>query len=273
MKIFELRNVCNEFLDELNQPQDKKNDVKLGIDVKLPAFYTGHANNLIRILRSLCIFITTLPVTVPIMIEITFRRKVQDCIILHVEVAGHCPSRDLDHHALSLYTGKLEPGIQCTVNDDAIRFEFIQMLQCAKIKKRYPDRRFQNKKILVVEDNEINAMVCSSLLEEWNCESTIAVNGEEAILLAQQKLYDAILMDINLPVLNGIQATKMIRKFDTKVPIIALTASSDEGEVMDAINAGANDYLVKPLNSYNTQQVLAKYLAKPNQVHIKKSKA
>ena len=110
-----------------------------------------------------------------------------------------------------------------------------------------------------MEDNEINALIFSSFLEEWGCETTVIQNGAEAISQMHEARYDIILMDIHMPILNGNLATKKIREF-SEVPIIALTDSVEEKDMQDAIEAGANDFLVKPVSSRQLFHVLEKYL-------------
>lgn len=107
------------------------------------------------------------------------------------------------------------------------------------------------KNILFVEDNYITQVITRKLLEKHNANFTIASNGKVALQLSKLNEYDLIIMDINLPDINGDKVTQEIRKFNTKVPIIAFTAISLETE--DAINKlkskGFNDYITKPLDT------------------------
>ncbi len=105
--------------------------------------------------------------------------------------------------------------------------------------------------ILIVDDNKINQMVTQNILKKNNYTFNVATNGTEAISKAKENTYDLILMDINMPGMSGLDATIEIRKFNTNVPIIALTAV-EEGEVRDeALSSGMNDVIIKP---YDTQQ-------------------
>ena len=103
-------------------------------------------------------------------------------------------------------------------------------------------------KILIAEDNKINQMVTKNLLKNINCQSFIAENGLEAVEMLKKDTFDLVLMDINMPVLDGKQATLKIREFNQNTPIIALTASELSEVELECRNAGMNDLINKPLN-------------------------
>jgi signal transduction histidine kinase/ActR/RegA family two-component response regulator len=103
-----------------------------------------------------------------------------------------------------------------------------------------------SKRILIVEDNRINQTVTKRILEQADVVCQIAQNGEEAVTLAKQFSYDLILMDINMPVKNGIEATKEIRTFNKFIPIIALTAVEIEEQKYQIFDCGMNDIILKP---------------------------
>lgn len=111
-----------------------------------------------------------------------------------------------------------------------------------------------NKKILIVDDNKINQLVTQKVLEQNGMLHQCANNGLEAIEVVKNCSFDAILMDINMPVLNGIEASKEIRKFNKIIPIIALTATNYEQFDSELFKNGINDAIVKP---YHTEQLLA----------------
>ena len=104
-------------------------------------------------------------------------------------------------------------------------------------------------KILLVEDNEINQFLASTILKKWKMEVDIASNGLIALNMLEEKSYDIILMDIQMPVMGGIEATQIIRnELNISTPIIALTANAIKGESEKYINAGMNSYISKPFN-------------------------
>jgi len=111
---------------------------------------------------------------------------------------------------------------------------------------------FSGIQLLLVEDNPINQLVATDFLESKNCKVTVVVNGQEALDVLDHKLFDLVLMDMQMPVMDGYTAIERIRNSDreiSKLPIIALTAHTSQGEKDKCINIGANDYLSKPYSA------------------------
>lgn len=119
------------------------------------------------------------------------------------------------------------------------------------------------KKLLLVEDHKVNQMVAKRLLESWGFEIVIAENGLEATELAKAESFDAVLMDLQMPIMGGVEATKKLRQqrliADT-VPIIAMTAHSSQEHVSECMQAGMQDHVSKPLNKDRLLLVLSKHL-------------
>ncbi|MBF0290282.1 MAG: response regulator, partial [SAR324 cluster bacterium] len=119
-------------------------------------------------------------------------------------------------------------------------------------------------KLLLVEDNEINQQVASELLEQVQIQVITANNGQEAIDLLKQEPFDGILMDLQMPVMDGLAATKRIRQ-DKKlleIPIIAMTANAMVGDREKCLNAGMNDHVGKPVVPKELYTTLAKWIQK-----------
>jgi PAS domain S-box-containing protein len=114
--------------------------------------------------------------------------------------------------------------------------------------------------ILLVEDNKINQLVASKFLKQWKVKFDMADNGQKAIELTMEHNYDMILMDLQMPVMDGISATIEIRKLPGyhHVPIIALTAASLETKE-DVYLAGMNDFLIKPFNPVELYNKIKKF--------------
>ncbi|WP_439130537.1 response regulator [Polaribacter sp.] len=107
---------------------------------------------------------------------------------------------------------------------------------------------FKNKKVLLVEDNQINVMVSKQILEKAGLTVEIAYNGLEAVQMVKANTYDIVLMDIQMPVMDGYTSSIEIRKFNTKIPIIALSASVFM-EVKNKIHeSGMNGFIFKPFD-------------------------
>jgi len=106
--------------------------------------------------------------------------------------------------------------------------------------------------VLLAEDNAMNQMLAKKVLTDWGWEVEIADSGEKAIELLQQKNFDVVLMDIQLPVMDGYQATRYIRTNlstpKSSIPIIAMTACAMHGEQEKCLEAGMNGYVSKPFN-------------------------
>ncbi len=117
------------------------------------------------------------------------------------------------------------------------------------------------KKILLAEDNLINQEIILGLLENSKIEIDIAENGKEAIELHSKSSYTLILMDIQMPILDGYEAAKAIRKKDTEVPIIAITASAMKEDIQKTMESGMNDHIHKPIDVTKLYKILLKYSA------------
>lgn len=127
-------------------------------------------------------------------------------------------------------------------------------------------KKLENYKILIAEDNKINMLLAKTLVKKivGNCTIIEAKNGYDAVALAEIELPDLILMDIQMPIQNGYDATLSIRKSKTimHIPIIALTAGVLNGEKEKCINHGMSDYITKPIVQTDLENALHKWLKK-----------
>ena len=117
--------------------------------------------------------------------------------------------------------------------------------------------------VLLVEDNQINQMVAQKMLEKIGLESTLAHDGQQALNMLEQNTYDAVLMDCQMPVLDGFEATRRIREQEAlkTLPVIAMTANVMEGDREKCIAVGMNDYIGKPVVEAALKKTLARWLA------------
>ena len=130
------------------------------------------------------------------------------------------------------------------------------------IKKSKDVQKFSGK-VLVAEDNPNNQKLIEILLSKIGVKTIIVSNGEEAIESYKKEKYDLILMDINMPVMDGISATKIIKDIENsnyKIPIVALTANSIAGDKEKYLAQGMDDYLSKPIEFDKLVSILKKYL-------------
>jgi CheY-like chemotaxis protein len=114
-------------------------------------------------------------------------------------------------------------------------------------------------KVLLVEDVEFNIMVAEKMLQNWNAVVEIAGNGKIAVEKVKESSYDIILMDLQMPVMDGYTATKAIREFNTTTPVIALTASITIDIQGKATEFGMNDCITKPFNPRDLYNIIKKY--------------
>ncbi len=143
-------------------------------------------------------------------------------------------------------------------------------IDMVELEEKLPEdyRQLGNKKILIVEDVELNYFIASQILESWGMEVAIAINGVEAVEMVKNSYFDLVLMDIHMPEMDGIEATQKIRnlegeKFD-KIPIIALTANSLKGDNHRFFEVGMNDYITKPFTEEKLYTVISKFLQPTN---------
>jgi len=120
-------------------------------------------------------------------------------------------------------------------------------------------------KVLVVEDNEVNQMVAKGFLEGMGCDISIVNNGQEAVDIMQQRDFDIVFMDINMPVLDGCAATVKYRESESSdhhLPIIALTANVLPEIVVSYYESGIDDYVSKPFSADSLERMLSKWVPK-----------
>ncbi len=103
------------------------------------------------------------------------------------------------------------------------------------------------KHILVAEDNQINQLVAKRMLQKMGCSVDIAASGKEVLALLDSKNYDLIFMDCQMPEIDGYETTAAIRQRNNPVPIVAMTANAMAGDREKCLDAGMNDYLIKPV--------------------------
>ncbi|MDQ8182649.1 response regulator [Pelagicoccus sp. SDUM812005] len=118
-------------------------------------------------------------------------------------------------------------------------------------------------KVLVVDDNAINSKIAARFLKKLGYECGAVQNGEEALAAVEGENYDLVLMDCQMPVMDGYEASRRIRKFSCdkrKIPIVALTANALEGDRERALESGMDDYLAKPIKVDQLKRVLRHYL-------------
>ncbi len=116
-------------------------------------------------------------------------------------------------------------------------------------------------RVLVAEDNRVNQMVAQRLLERIGCHADLVANGEEALAACEQLPYDLVLMDVQMPVMDGYAATRLIRqRLGSQAPVIvAMTANAMQGDRLECLNAGMDDYISKPVRLQDLSTLMQKW--------------
>lgn len=118
-----------------------------------------------------------------------------------------------------------------------------------------------DKRILVVDDNPINRMVASELLKMMGCQVMTANDGRAALLLVEDMPCDAVLMDLQMPEMDGFEATKRLRQAGFSSPVVAVSAATCDADKRKALGVGMNAFLSKPLNNDELLRCLHAVLA------------
>ncbi len=171
-------------------------------------------------------------------------------------------------------------GVQAFLSKPVNRENFLSVLEEnvheSKVTESGDQRYFEGRSILVVEDNLTNQMVVEHFLDGYGFDITVAENGKVALEAVQENEFDVILMDCQMPVMDGFEATRIIKEKQEKgelkdTPIIALTANAMKGDKERCFNAGMCDYLSKPMNLDALVKTLSKWV-KSNAVKASKGK-
>jgi CheY-like chemotaxis protein len=142
--------------------------------------------------------------------------------------------------------------------------EIENMPKRIEVDEKYVYQNQSNANVLIVEDNNINSLLAKTLIKKImpNAKIFTVTNGLEAFEKYQEESFDIIFMDIQMPIMNGYEATKEIRKLDTgkTVPIIALTAGTVIGEKEKCLEIGMNDYVSKPIIKGSLEEIIARWV-------------
>jgi CheY-like chemotaxis protein len=122
------------------------------------------------------------------------------------------------------------------------------------------------RRVLLAEDNPVNQMVAMRMLERLNCRIDLANDGVEAVQMAEKFSYDVIFMDVQMPNLDGLEATRRIRQLASgaNAYIVAMTANAMQGDREQCIEAGMDDYVSKPVSPETLTQALERHSRRPS---------
>ena len=269
MEEFSLREVCNSIIMDLNKNIGDKNIVRLWSENTIPDWYQGNPTSVINPIKVVSAFMALNLINGIISLELKEWSKNGDQIFLYINITGSGTAEPevSPHH-------KSEEQLNREFQDIGLRSSYdisfytknkkmnakLKVALTLSEKINSTSSNFLNKRVLIVEDNEVNALVFSSFLEDWGVNVELAYNGEDGVEMVWTNDYDAVIMDIYMPGLNGFEATKKIREFNNKVPIIALSASTLPTDMKNAFEVGINEYLSKPVASDKLFNALSKFL-------------
>ena len=131
-------------------------------------------------------------------------------------------------------------------------------------------RRGVGRRILLAEDNEVNQLVAASILEQFGYECRVVNDGEAAVAAVRGEDYDLVLMDCQMPGMDGFEATRTIRREEQqaaadRLPIVALTANAIKGDRERCLSAGMDDYVTKPIDTLRLIDTIETLLAAAQQ--------
>ena len=160
-------------------------------------------------------------------------------------------------------------GVKSTVGKGSefsfsLKFGTLDKVESKKItKNNVSEKPLENAKILLVEDNLINQKIACQFLNRWGAEVVIAVDGQKGYETIQKEKFDLVLMDLQMPLMDGYESTRAIRSLEDDyyktVPIITLTADAFVEVKERTFEAGMNDYVTKPINPVEFLRILKKY--------------
>ena len=274
---FSLRERCNGIIKDLNKAEGTSNIIRISIDIEVPDRLQDNPYGFEERLKMIIGWLSNNIVNGVLTIDLACKINGGNNLTLDVIVSGRDSDGGIQNldpdsnffdiklqdkliHSIRKLSVPENHNLQCTIRKNAILVTYHESFFYSPNTTDEGTEIFKDKCILLVEDNEINAMVFVSFMEDWGVITTIAKNGMEAVAISRERRFDLILMDIHMPVMNGIVATRMIRTFLPSIAIVALTASSLEDDIRDAYQAGVSGYLHKPVTSAQLFRAISEHL-------------
>lgn len=142
-----------------------------------------------------------------------------------------------------------------------VNFSFEKLTEKKEVAELVSSKQvYEGSKVLIAEDNPMNVLVISKLLEEFGVETEVAKNGKEAVEMARVGKFDLIFMDVHMPEMDGLQATRILKSEGSKVPIVALSANITKAARKEADDSGMEEYVTKPFTREGILKVLNRFL-------------
>jgi CheY-like chemotaxis protein len=184
---------------------------------------------------------------------LTITKKLAELMGGHIEVVS-------EEDKGSVFTLMIPAGVAWPDVDTAIWNKYKLIDELNEMSNTEKGNCMFNGKILVAEDNPSNQKLITILLQKMGVEVTIAEDGHKAVEKCGNETYDLILMDMQMPNMNGYDATRELRKKGIKSPIIAVTANAMMGDEQKCLEAGCDGYISKPIDRAKLNEVVGQYL-------------
>lgn len=163
-------------------------------------------------------------------------------------------------HLVQLMNGKISVKTSPSGSTFTVSFE-AKIINSPKIaNNNHQDRSLKDYKILIVEDNEVNQLLLERILKSLDAKTYLAENGSEAVELVKSKYFDLVLMDIQMPGMDGLTATKIIKSQFPHLPVLAVTAHAFLEEIEKCREAGCDDVITKPIKKTELLEKIFSYL-------------
>jgi signal transduction histidine kinase/ActR/RegA family two-component response regulator len=297
---FSIRNLIKELTATFQQRNDKSLEIEYYIATNVPNFINGDSTRLYQILNNLMGNALKFTDEGYVRLNVLCKERTSENVRLKFEVvdSGRGMSQEKKRKIFDAYNqgekftyqqyGGTGLGLTITKNlvelqggnihvesalGEGSKFAFEIPYKMAEQKMHITqdendstieEKDLQGMSILYVEDNEVNQFLAKQILKSWNVQLEFAENGEDALTKLAASKFDIILMDIQMPIMDGIEATTNIRKnrrFGTNqdLPIIGFTADVMSKTKHKAINAGMNDIIVKPFDKEVLYEMIKKY--------------
>ncbi len=294
---FDIRKLVNDLFQAHSiKAQERGNIMTLNIDDEIPEWANGDPLRLMQVLNNLLSNAVKFTRDGRIRMDLQLKAKEEDhCVIsFSVRDTGVGIERGKLEHIFKPFaqaSTKITREYGGTGLGLAITSELLQLMESSILLETEPgkgstftfelklgyirpedheaeiisvyDQDLGGARVLVVEDTPFNILLAVQLLEGWNAVVDVAENGLEAVVKMQQREYDLVLMDLQMPVMDGYTATQKIREFNIHTPIMALTASASTNIREKVTSAGMQDYVSKPFNPDDLFLRLRKWVGKP----------
>lgn len=158
----------------------------------------------------------------------------------------------------AVFTIELPVGAEVNQQTVVNRYDALEQLQKDQNEPSLPVSR----RALVAEDAKANQALIQVLLQKMGFEVTIVEDGQQAIEQVRKKAFDIIFMDMQMPVVNGYDATQQIKAMGIRTPVIAVTAHAMKGDEQKCFDAGCDDYIAKPIDRKKMEQIISEHLSK-----------